>query len=189
MKIKVLISARHIHLTKEALEVLFGKDYELEKRNDLTQPGEFASTATLTVQSDSGEITNVRILGPTRSYNQIEISKTDSYKLKLTPPVRESGNVENTPEVTLIGPKGTVKTNGLIIAERHLHLHPEDAEKLSLKDDDTLKLIIPGVKGGTLNNVAIKMSENYATEIHLDTDDANAHEIISGGDYEAEKEI
>lgn len=184
MKLKVMISARHIHLTKETLEILFGEEFKLEPRNELTQPGQFASTSTVTIKTTAGQIENARILGPVRDYNQIEISKTDAYKLKITPPIRNSGDIKNTPLITLIGPKGKLEIEGVIIAVRHLHLHPQDIEKYKLKNQENIKVLIPGIKGGILNNIVIKTDESYKTEIHLDTDDANAHEIMCGSEYE-----
>lgn len=175
MKIPVGVSNRHIHLTKESVDILFGEGYLLTKRNDLTQPGQFACNETLTIKTQKCEITGVRILGPVRNYNQVEISKTDSYKLGLNPPVRNSGDVADSEVVTLIGPKGELEVSGCIIASRHVHISKSEAAKLNLKDDDIVRVKVDTLKGGILDNVHIKVLDEAYLELHLDTDDANSH--------------
>ena len=108
MKISIGVSNRHVHLTKEHLNILFGEGYGLEKKNDLTQPGQFASTALVTIKTEKSEISNVRVLGPVRPYTQVEISKTDAYKLGLNPPVRNSGDLKDSAPITIVGPNGSV---------------------------------------------------------------------------------
>lgn len=182
MKIPVGVSNRHIHLTRESVDILFGKDYMLTKRNDLTQPEQFACEELLTIKTDKSQINNVRILGPVRDYNQIEISKTDAYTLGLNPPVRNSGDVKNSEVVTLIGPKGYIKTEGCIIASRHIHISEEKAKELNLESNQIVSVKVDGIKGGILNNVYIKILKDAYFELHLDTDDANAN-LIKQNDY------
>ena len=180
MEIKVGVSNRHIHLNKEDLTYLFG-DIDLEKRNDLSQTGEFASTLTLTIKTDKGELENVRILGPIRLYTQIEISKTDAYKLGINPPVRSSGETYKSAPITLVGPNGELKLDeGCIIANRHIHLTKQDREKYNLENVDKVKVLVEGEKGGLLDNVYLKENESYVFEFHIDTDDANANLLKTG---------
>lgn len=177
MKVRVGVSARHVHLTREGLEVLFGKGYELEPKKDLSQPGQFASMETVKIKTEKGEIDKVRILGPVRSYNQVEISKTDAVKLGLNPPVRDSGDIKGSEPITLVGPLGVLRLEeGCILATRHIHISHEDREKLGLKED-VVRVKVTNDKGGILENVKIKEADPSTFELHLDTDDANAHLI------------
>ncbi len=181
MEVKIGISNRHVHLCKNDLEILFGNDYELKIDRELSQPGEFASTDRVTIKSDKGEISNVRILGPIRNYSQVEISKTDAIKLRLNPPVRESGDLKDSSPITIVGPCGEVHLNeGCIIASRHIHLTNKDVLEYGLQGIEKVSIKILGEKGGTLDNVSLKVNDNYAFELHLDTDDANAHLIKQG---------
>lgn len=178
MEINIGISNRHVHLTKEHLDILFGENYELTKRNDLSQLGQFACEEIVTIKTAKNEIKKVRILGPVRNYTQVEISKTDSFTLGLNPPVRESGDVKDSEAITLIGPKGEVTLNeGCIIATRHIHANPDDVKKLNLEGINYVDVKIPGLKGGILHHVSIKVDPSYTLELHLDTDDGNAHLI------------
>lgn len=181
MKVKVAVSARHIHLTKEDVDILFGKDYELHKRNDLSQLGQFASEEKVTIKTDKGEL-SLRVLGPVRTYTQAEISKTDSFKLGINPPVRNSGDVKGSKVVTIIGPSGIIENKECcIIADRHIHMNNEDSIKYGLKNGDIVSVKTEGVKGSILNNVHIRVADNFVLEMHIDTDDANAN-LISGGE-------
>lgn len=179
MEVKIGISNRHVHVTRELLNTLYGDNYELTIRNELSQKGQFASNETVTIKTDKGFIENVRILGPIRNYNQVEISKTDAYKLGLNPPVRESGDIKNSEKITVIGPKGEAFIEGCIIATRHIHISPDDAKRLGLHGKK-VSVKIEGEKGGILENVSIKEDESYTFELHLDTDDANAHFVKQG---------
>ncbi len=182
MKVPIGVSARHVHLTKEHFEILFGKDEKLGVLRNLTQPGEFASDKTVTIKGDKGSIDNVRIVGPFRTYTQVEISKTDSYKLGVNPPVRKSGDLEGSSPITIVGPKGEIKLNkGCILATRHIHMTPEDAKRLNLEGETKVKVLIDGIKGGILHNVILRVEENYKYELHLDLDDANAF-LVNQGD-------
>lgn len=183
MKVTVGVSARHAHLTKETFNKLFG-DVEFSKRNDLNQIGEFASDYTVTLKTEKSEINNVRVLGPFRNYDQIEISLTDAYKLGVKPPVRRSGVLEDSGSITLVGSVGEViLENGLIIAERHVHMNKEKAQELNLQDKDEVTLKVDGFKAGTMQ-ANVKISDNAYFEIHLDTDDANAFMLKNGDEVE-----
>ena len=185
IKVPVGISNHHVHLTKEDLEILFGKGFELEVDHALSQKGQFASKQKVKIKSEYGEIDNMRVLGPVRSYTQVEISKTDSYKLKLTPPVRESGDLNNSCGITIIGPKGEVnKEFGCIIADRHIHLNNDDLNRYGLDKNKLYRVKITGEKGGILDNVHLKVDENFTFELHLDTDDANAFLLKQGDEIE-----
>ena len=185
MKINVGISNRHVHLNKETLDLLFGKDYKLEIQKELSQKGQFESKQTVIIKGPKGQIENVRILGPVRDYNQIEISKTDSFKLGVNPPVRNSGDLKNSEKITIIGPNATIELDeGCIIATRHIHITFEELERLGLKNNSTVSIKIGGEKGAILDNVYLKASEDATLELHLDTDDANACLISQGDEVE-----
>lgn len=184
MKVKVGISNRHVHLTKEVKNILFG-DIELTKRNDLSQIGECAYNETIILKTDKEEITNVRVLGPLREYTQVEITKTDAYKLGLNPPVRNSGDLKGSESITLIGPKGEYHLNeGVIIATRHIHMSPLEAGTYMYENNQKVKVEVYGEKPGLLENVYIKIKEGYSLELHLDTDDANAFLLQNGDEVE-----
>lgn len=177
------VSNRHIHLTREHLDILFGKDYELTKAKDLSQPGQFAANETVTIIGPSlRPIEKVRVLGPLRKASQVEISMTDSYVLKVKPPVRESGNIAGSSPITLVGPKGVVTlSEGCIIANRHIHMSPKDAERYGIKDGDTVNVSVLGKGKRTLwYDVQIRVNKDFVLEMHVDTDDANAAGIGNG---------
>lgn len=183
MKVSIGVSNRHVHLKKEHLDILFGKDYVLQKRNDLNQPEQFAAIESVTIKTTKSQIENVRILGPLRDYTQVEISMTDAYKLGLNPPVRESGDLTGSCPITIIGPKGKIDLEkGCIIATRHIHLTNEQAKLYGLEDKKSVSVKLDGEKGGIINNVSLKVSRRDLAyfELHLDTDDANANLVKSG---------
>ena len=185
MKIKVGVSNHHVHLTKEVLETLFGKDYKLEIQKPLSQPGQFASTSKVTIKGPKSEIENVRVLGPTRVYNQVEISKTDAIKLGVNPPVRNSGDLKNSSPITIIGPNGQVTLNeGCIIATRHIHISYDNLEKYEFDNGQTVSVKINSEKPAVLKNVYIKAIEQACFELHLDTYDANGNLINQGDEVE-----
>ena len=175
MNVSIGVSNRHVHLTKEDLYKLFGDGFELEKRNDLTQPNTFASTSLVTLKTDKSLIEGVRVLGPCRDYTQVEISRTDAYKLGLNPPVRNSGKLEGSSLITIIGPEGSIDVNACIIATRHIHLTPQHRRAYGLEGVEKISVRLGGEKGGIIDNVYLKESEEAFFELHLDTDDANAH--------------
>ena len=181
MEVTIGVSNRHVHLKQEHLDELFGKGYELEIKNMLVQPGQFASNSTLTIKTEKSEIQNVRVLGPVRNYTQVEISKTDAFKLGLNPPIRDSGDLKGSAPIELIGPNGSIKLEeGCIIANRHIHITPQQVEELGLTGVEKVSVELKGEKGGIINNVYLKIDENFALEMHIDTDDANAHLIKTG---------
>ena len=172
---------RHVHLTDEDCHTLFGKDLTI--RNELTQPGQFAANETVTLKSNDRQLTNVRVLGPNREYTQVEISRTDSYYLKMNPPVRDSGDLADAEEITIIGPQGTITKKAAIIADRHIHITKEDREKYNLLNDE-YKIKINTEKGGIIEHVRIKELPNSYFELHLDSDDGNAFLLNQGDEVE-----
>jgi len=183
--IPVGVSNRHIHLSKEHLAELFGKDYELVVLKELSQPGQFAAAETVTVAGPKGRIENVRILGPARSMTQLEISKTDSFKLGIDPPVRLSGDIDGTPGITIHGPNAIVTIeNGVIIAKRHIHMTPQDAKRFSVKDRQVVRVKTLGERALIFDEVVVRVSENFALDMHIDTDEANAAGLKTGDKVE-----
>lgn len=174
--VPVGVSNRHIHLTQEHLEILFGKGYSLTPIKDLSQPGQYACKELLTIVGPSMRpIENVRVLGPLRSKTQVEISRTDSFTLKIKPPVRPSGDIKGSAPVTIIGPKGTLSiAEGCIIANRHIHMSPGDAEAFKVKDGDFVTVEANGERKTVFYDVQIRVSDEFRLEMHIDTDDANA---------------
>ena len=180
MKVSIGVSAR----PRETYVKLFGDDY-LEKLRDLDQPGQFATMSVLTLQNDDYEIPNVRILGPFRDYNQVEVSRTDCHQLHLTTEVRTSGDIKGTTGITLVGPVGKVKLKeGLILANRHIHMLPSDVEKYGLQDVKTVCVKVDGEKGGIMKNVYLKVLDEASLRLHLDTDDANAFDLKDNDEVE-----
>lgn len=180
--IPIAVSARHLHLTQETVEALFGPGHTLTERNPLSQPGQFAAEECVTLVGPKRSIEGVRILGPTRSKNQVEISRTDEFHLGIDAPVRGSGDVDNTPGITLVGPAGEVTLQkGLICALRHIHMTPEDAENFGVSHGDMVEVAVRGgerdlVFGDTL----IRVKSSYKLEMHIDTDEANAANLSRG---------
>lgn len=173
--VPVGVSNRHVHITKETLKILFGEDAVLTKKADVKQPGQFAANECVTVAGPKGEFKNVRILGPERKVNQVEISKTDCFKLGVKPDVKMSGDLSGTPGVTLIGPKGQVTLDeGCIVALRHVHMLPQQARELDLHDGEIVEIEAFGDRRGIFDNVVMRVGEASALEMHIDTDEANA---------------
>jgi putative phosphotransacetylase len=184
MKKKVLIeiSARHVHLSQNDLEKLFGRGYELQKFKDLTQASDFATKETLAVVGPKGMFPKVRIIGPVRKDSQVEVSATDARFLGIDAPVRISGNVENTPGITLNGPKGKIKIKrGVIVAARHLHAGDQQAKVLKIKNGSRVSIKVGGSRGIIFNNVITRVHPQFNLALHIDTDEANAAGI-KGGD-------
>ncbi len=181
-EVPVGISNRHIHLSTEDLETLFGKGYELTPIKDLSQPGQYACRELLTIIGPSlRPIENVRVLGPVRKTSQVEISLTDSYVLKVKPPVRESGNIKGSSPITIIGPKGVVSlAEGCIIANRHIHMSPSEAKAFGISDGDTVTVDVDGKRRTRWYDVQVRVHENFRLEMHVDTDDANSAGIGNG---------
>ncbi|TGG89127.1 phosphate propanoyltransferase [Geotoga petraea] len=174
--IKVGVSNRHLHLSQEDLEKLFGRGYQLNPIKDLGQPGQYASEETVDLVGPKNTIKRVRVLGPTRKATQVEVSRTDAFKLGVNPPVRDSGDIVDSSSIKLVGPKGEVELKeGVIIAKRHIHMHTDDAAKYGLKDKDLVS-VLANKDGRKLifQDVLVRVSDKYALEFHVDTDEANA---------------
>ncbi len=183
MKVNIGVSNRHVHLNNDDYKLLFG-DIPLTKRNDLTQPNTFASELTVTLDGAKRSIENVRVLGPNRAYTQVEVSKTDAYTLGIDPPVRNSGDLNDASEITIVGPKGKITRNAAIIASRHIHVDKKIRLEHNLEGIEKVSVKIAGEKSGIINNVYLKDSEEAYFELHLDTDDANAHMLKQGDEVE-----
>lgn len=184
LSIPIAVSARHAHLTEETFAALFGDNAKLTHHKDLVQPGQFAAKETVTLIGPKNKIERVRILGPLRSYNQVEISRTDEFMLGVDAPVRDSGQVKGSAPIILEGPNGRVSlSEGLICAHRHIHMTPSDAENFGVNDGDKVEVAITGkVRSLTFGDVLIRVHPNYALEMHIDTDEANAAELSSDSD-------
>ncbi|WP_300382341.1 phosphate propanoyltransferase [Clostridium sp.] len=177
-EIPVGVSNRHIHLSQRDLNILFGEGYNLTKMKDLSQPGQYACKETLTICGAKGAIEKVRILGPTRSKTQVEVLAGDCFKLGVLSHTRLSGDLCNTPGITLIGPKGSVQIEeGLIVAQRHIHMTPEDAKNLGVLDGQMVSIEFDDLRGGIYSNVAIRANADSKLECHIDTEEANAMNI------------
>ena len=174
--IPIGISNRLIHLSRADMDVLFGKGSELTWKQDLKQPGQYACQETVIVRGPKGEFKKVRVLGPLRPETQLEISKTDSFTLGVSTPVRESGDLKNTPGIEIIGPAGSVKKDhGVIVALRHIHMSTEDAKKFGVKDKDVVDVIVGNeTRKAILTNVLVRVSDKFVLEMHLDIDEGNA---------------
>lgn len=169
-------SARHVHVTQEHLEILFGKGYELTKKKDLSQPGQFACEERVTVVGPKKELAGVSILGPVRPETQVELSATDARSIGIAAPVRESGDIAGSGACKLIGPAGEIEiSEGVIVAKRHIHLTPADAQELGVTDKQVVwvKLETPE-RSAILGDVVCRVSEKYARAMHIDTDESNA---------------
>lgn len=180
-KIKIGVSQRHIHLSREDLDVLFGKGYELTVKKVL-MGREYASNEVVTLVGPSlKSIENVRVLGPVRPRTQVEISKTDTFVLKVSPPVRPSGKVEGSEKIVVVGPKGSVYLKeGVIIANRHIHLTPEYAAQNGISDNDYVDVFVDGIKPTKFYDVQVRVRDDFNTEMHIDTDDANSSGLKNG---------
>lgn len=177
----IALSNRHVHLSKEHIQILFGEDYELNKMKDLSQPGQYACEEKIDVVGPKNTLKGVRILGPARKKSQVEISLTDGFTLGVVPPVRDSGDLEGSPGAKLIGPKGEVEiTEGVIAAARHIHMHTSDAEQYGVKDKDRVKVRVNGERGLVFENVLVRVHKDYALEMHVDVDEGNAAAVKNG---------
>ena len=183
MKVLLGVSNRHVHLTNEDYKILFG-DEPLGIVKELVQPGQFSSDKKVTLKTPKRTIENVRLLGPLRSYTQVEISKTDSFTLGLNPPVRNSGDLEGAETITIIGTHGEITKQCCIIANRHLHINHKQREELGLLNIDKVSCKIESEKRTIFDDVFIKESEDYTLELHLDTDDGNGSLAKTGDEVE-----
>lgn len=171
------VSNRHVHVSREVYQALFGQD-ELTKKTDLKQPGQYAANETVSLIGPKGCIERVRILGPFRDETQVEISLTDSFLLGVAGIIRESGDLKETPGITLRGPKGELRiSQGVIVAHRHIHMHPSDASRMGVLDKERVSVTIYGERELTFSNVIVRVSPKFALEMHIDVDEANAGRI------------
>ena len=184
LRIPVAVSARHAHLRQETLEQLFGPNYQLTPKNALSQPGQFSAQETVRLAGPRGAIDHVRLMGPPRAHDQVEISRSDEFVLGIDAPVRISGDLANTPGVTLEGPHGSITIpHGVICARRHIHMNPVDALRLGITDCDTVSVRIDSAgRDLTFEDVSVRIAPQFTLELHLDTDEANAAEVRAG-DY------
>ena len=175
------VSARHIHLTQADVETLFGKGYQLTKKKEL-MGGQFASNELVTIVGlKLRAIENVRILGPVRKASQVEISATDAIKLGIKAPIRESGKIEGSAPIAIVGPCGVIYLKeGCIIASRHIHMSPADAKEAGVKNGDVVSVKVENERATTYNNVLIRVDPTFTLEMHIDTDEANAAKISTG---------
>ncbi len=173
--IPVAVSARHVHLTQGSVERLCGPGHALRARAMLRQPGQFAAEETVTLIGPKGRLTNVRIVGPPRAEDQVELARSDEIALGIDGPLRESGDLARTPGITLEGPAGSLALDrGVICSLRHLHLGAADAAALDLRDQDRIAVRIEGDRALTFDDIVVRVSPNYRMEVHLDTDEGNA---------------
>lgn len=173
------VSARHAHLCREHMDILFGAGSELHVKKKIGQPGQYASEEQITLVTPKGEM-KLRIIGPLRPETQIELALTDARKLGLNAPIRHSGKIAGSAGGKLVGPAGEVEiSEGIIVAARHVHLYPETAAKYGLKDGDIVDLVTRGERALTLHNVLVRAGEAHADEVHIDTDEANACNLDS----------
>lgn len=185
MKIPIEISARHIHLCQEDLERLFGKGYKLKPLKKLSQADEFAAQETLTIIGPKDKIENVRIVGPLRDRTQVEVSRTDGYKLGDIPPLRVSGDITGSSPITLVGPKGKIDLKeGLICAKRHIHMSTSEAKKFGVKNRQLISVKISATRTLTFHDIIIRVKPNFKLAFHIDTDEGNAAWVETGEEGE-----
>ena len=176
-------SARHVHVTEETLEALFGKGYKLTVKKELSQPGQFASNERVTVVGPKKELANVSILGPCRKFNQVELSATDARSIGIDAPIRESGDIKGSGKCTLVGPNGSVELEeGVIVAKRHIHMQPADAAEFGVKNGDIVSVLIENGNGRKtiFGDTVIRVSDSFRLAMHVDTDESNAAACAKG---------
>ncbi|WP_154661625.1 phosphate propanoyltransferase [Bacillus ndiopicus] len=173
--IPVAVSARHIHVSEEDLQALFGPNAALTKDFDLSQPGQYAAKERVSIEGPKGAIHNVRILGPVRPATQVEVSRTDAVKLGLNPPLRQSGDIENSASIKISnGDKTITIKQGAIIAQAHIHMTEEDAKEFNVENNEVVSVEVESERPVTLRGVVIRVSKDFSLEMHIDTDEANA---------------
>jgi len=181
LKLPIALSNRHIHLSQEHLDILFGKGYGLTKKKDLSQPGQYACEEKVDIVGPKGTLKGVRVLGPVRGKTQIEVSISDAIKLGVEPVIRNSGDISGTPGAKLIGPNGEVDLQeGIIVAARHIHMHTSDAERFGVKDGDIVKVKTEGIRALIFDNVLIRCGDTHALEMHVDIEEGNAAGVKNG---------
>lgn len=178
--IPVGVSVRHVHLSREDCDALFGPGYELSKKRDVTQPGQYVTRETVDLVGPKGEIRRVAIINPLRKQTQVELARTDAFSLGVQPPLRESGKLDGTPGITLRGPHGTVNIpSGVILAHRHVHMSPEEARDFGVRDRDVIKVRVEGDREMTMGDVIVRVHPEFTLDMHVDTDEANAAGLTS----------
>ncbi len=179
--IPIEVSAHHVHLTQEHVEALFGAGHQLTRQSDLSQPGQYACQEQVTLVGPRGRVERVRILGPARKSTQVEIAMTEQFKLGIHPPIRESGDLKDTPGLTLEGPAGSVAIDkGVICAMRHIHMTPEDALRYGVRDKFTVRVRVPGDRELVFGDVRVRVDPSFRLAMHIDTDEGNAANIRTG---------
>ncbi|HZH92509.1 MAG TPA: phosphate propanoyltransferase [Tissierellaceae bacterium] len=177
----IALSNRHIHISQKDLDTLFGEGYELTKMKDLSQPGQYACEEKVDVVGPKKTIKGVRILGPVRPDTQLEVSITDAFTLGVSPMIRNSGDVADTPGVRIVGPKGEAEIDrGTIVAARHIHMHTSDGEEFGIKDGEMVSIKVPGPRGLVFDNVLVRVHPSFALEMHVDIEEGNAAGIRNG---------
>lgn len=181
MEIPVEISARHVHLDRASLDILFGEGYELTRKRDLSQPGQYLSEERVKLVTERGQIASVGILGPLRPENQVELSFTDARTLGVKAPARLSGDLEGAADVLIVGPKGVVTAkNAAIVAKAHVHMTPDDARQYNVTDGEHVSIRLGNDRTITLNDVIVRVRKDYALAVHIDYDEANAANVTGG---------
>ncbi|NLJ78230.1 MAG: phosphate propanoyltransferase [Tissierellia bacterium] len=181
LKLPIALSNRHIHLSQEDVEILFGEGYELTYMRDLSQPGQYACEERVDVVGPKNTIKGVRVLGPTRGSTQLEVSITDAFKLGVEPVIRNSGDIADTPGAKLVGPKGEVELEeGIIIAARHIHMHTDDGKRFGVEDNDIVKVKTEGPRAVVFENVLVRVDDSFALEMHVDLEEGNASGVKNG---------
>ncbi|MDI6812470.1 MAG: phosphate propanoyltransferase [Desulfitobacteriaceae bacterium] len=177
-KVPIEISNRHVHLSQDHIEVLFGPGHILTPMKALSQPGQYACEETITLVGPKGTLEKIRVLGPARAQSQVELARTDTFKLGVKAPARDSGDLDGTPGIELVGSHGKVQlASGVIVATRHIHMAPSDAARFGLRDGSHVRVEIPGARGGIFSNVLIRVSANSHMNMHIDTDEGNAFDV------------
>lgn len=175
LMVEVEASGRHVHLCRQDVELLFGEGYQLTKVRDLSQPGQFVCKERISLTGPKGTLENVVILGPERKETQAEVSLTDSLVLGIKPPIRQSGDIENTPGAIFSnGSRQVVKEKGIIVAKRHMHITPEDAKRLQVRDGEVLNIKVYGDRPVIFEDTVARVHKDFATYVHIDYDEANA---------------
>ncbi len=183
--IPVGVSARHVHLSTADLETLFGEGYKLTLKKELSQPGQFAAEECVEVFGTKKSFPSVRVLGPVRTKSQVELSLTDCFTIGVKAPIRESGDIKASGSVKIVGPKGEITIpEGVIVAARHLHLNPKEAKEFGLEDKQKVKVKTTGERAVVFENVVVRVREDFALEMHIDTDEANAAALSNGDKVE-----
>ncbi len=181
MKLPIALSNRHLHLSQEHIEALFGKGHELKPSKDLSQPGQYACEEKVDIAGPKGTLKGVRVLGPARKETQVEVSLADARALGVKAPIRDSGAIENSPGAKLIGPAGEVDLEkGVIVASRHIHMSMEDAEKFGVKDMEIVDVATEGERAVVFKKVLVRANPNFALEMHVDLEEGNAAGVANG---------